>query len=57
MTCELTRTVRRFSGEERPKLCECKHRLFGSGAMFYQSVGLLQCANCGGWQRIKKPIK
>lgn len=57
MTRELTEAVRQFCGEEHPKQCVCDHKLHGTGAVFYQSVGLLQCANCGGWQWIRKPIK
>lgn len=32
------------------------HKLIGTGAVFYQSTGLLQCALCHGWQLIRKPI-
>ena len=46
-----------FAGDERPHRCRHKHRLQGTGAVFYQSVGLLQCSRCGGWQKIKKPIE
>ena len=45
-----------FAGDEHPHRCRHKHRLQGTGAVFYQSVGLLQCSRCGGWQKIKKPI-
>ena len=46
-----------FAGDERPRRCRHKHQLQGTGAVFYQSVGLLQCSRCGGWQKIKKPIE
>ena len=52
----LTERARTFSGERRPKTCRHKHKLQGTGAVFYQGSGLLQCALCGGWQLIKKPI-
>lgn len=39
------------------KVCECDHKLAGTGAIFYQSTGWIECANCRGWQLIKKPIK
>ena len=54
---ELRPQIKAFAGDERPKRCRHKHQLHGSGAVFYQSVGLLQCARCGGWQKIKKPIE
>lgn len=50
------RKVAAFSGENAPKVCEHDHKLQGTG-VFYQSVGLLQCAECKGWQLIRKPIK
>ena len=36
--------------------CLHDHKRIGTGAVFYQSVGLLQCADCKGWQLIRKPI-
>lgn len=36
--------------------CLHDHKLTGTGAVFYQSTGLLQCALCHGWQLIRKPI-
>lgn len=36
--------------------CTCKHKLTGTGAVFYQSLGWLYCANCKGVQPIRKPI-
>lgn len=53
---ELRPYIQSFSGDERPKRCRHKHQLQGTGAVFFQSVGLLQCALCGGWQKIKRPI-
>lgn len=48
--------VRLFSQEEDVKICTCQHKLQGTG-VFYQSVGLIQCANCKGWQQVRKPIE
>jgi hypothetical protein len=48
--------VKAFSREEDPKLCSCDHKLQGTG-VFYQSVQLIQCATCKGWQSVRKPIK
>lgn len=53
---ELRPYIQSFSGDERPKRCRHKHQLQGTGAVFFQSVGLLQCVLCGGWQKIKRPI-
>ena len=53
---ETQRKAAAFSGENTPKVCEHDHKLMGT-AVFYQSVGLLQCAECKGWQLIRKPIK
>lgn len=36
--------------------CLHDHQLIGTGAVFYQSTGLLQCNHCKGWQLIRKPI-
>lgn len=49
--------VKVFSQEENPSLCRCDHKLQGTGAIFYQSTKLLQCANCKGWQMVRKPIE
>ena len=48
--------VKAFSQETNPKLCHCDHKLQGTGAVFYQSTKLIQCANCTGWQNVRKPI-
>lgn len=37
--------------------CLCDHKLTDTGGVFYQSVGLLECVRCGGWQAIRKGIK
>lgn len=44
-------------GAINPIECGCDHKLTGTGAVFFQSVGLLKCANCTGWQLIRKPIE
>lgn len=50
--------VKTFTGKDEPIYeCQHKHKLQGTGAIFYQSVGLLQCGLCGGWQEIRKGIK
>jgi hypothetical protein len=36
--------------------CLHDHQLVGTGAVFFQSTGLLQCNHCKGWQLIRKPI-
>ena len=48
--------VRLFSREADPKVCTCKHERLGTG-VFYNSVQLIQCNTCGGWQDMRKPIK
>lgn len=53
---ETQRKAAAFSGEDAPKICYREHKLQGTG-VFYQSVGLIQCADCKGWQLIRKPIK
>lgn len=50
----LNEKVTSFTGEKSPKGCQCDHKLLGTGAVFYQSVGVLQCAVCDGWQLIRK---
>ena len=57
MTAEQLARVRWFSGEIDPKECACDHKLQGTGAVFYQSTGLLQCSTCRGWQPIRRPIQ
>ncbi len=37
-------------------VCRHKHQLGGTGAVFFQSLGFLRCAECGGYQAIKKPL-
>ena len=49
--------VRSFSGEVSPSLCVCDHKLQNTGAVFYQSMKVLQCSNCNGWQQVRKPIQ
>ena len=36
--------------------CGHSHSLTGT-AVFYQSLGVLQCNKCSGYQAIKKPLK
>lgn len=36
--------------------CRHKHRLIGTGAVFFQSLGFLRCGKCGKFQAIKKPL-
>lgn len=44
-------------GNHEPTECRCDHKLQGTGAVFYQSVGVLHCARCRGWQLIRKPVE
>lgn len=48
--------VKTFSGEDSPTVCLCDHKLQGTGAVFFQSIGSLKCTRCKGWQFIRKPI-
>jgi len=47
--------TRLFTKESNPKVCTCKHERLGTG-VFYNSVGLIQCVMCNGWQDMRKPI-
>ena len=42
---------------ETPHECRCDHALIGSGAVFFQSRGILFCNNCRGFQLIRKPVE
>lgn len=53
---KLIAAVYRFTGNARVVMCEHDHKLQGTGGVFYQSVGLLQCSICYGWQPIRKAI-
>ena len=39
------------------KVCECKHELLGTGAVFLRSYGFLFCNECHGLQKITGEIK
>lgn len=52
----LTERVTLFSREPNPKTCTCKHQMAGPGGVFYQSVGLIHCTRCKGWQLIRKQV-
>lgn len=56
---ELADRVRSFLPSiEGPILeCACVHKLHNTGGIFYQSVGLIECSHCRGWQAIRKGIK
>lgn len=56
MTEDQRQAARLFTGEDAPKECHCDHQLQGTG-VFFQSVRLIQCATCKGWQAIRKPIE
>lgn len=56
MTDDTLEKAKVFSGDENPKMCDCDHKLQGTG-VFYQSVKLIQCTTCKGWQSIRKPVK
>ena len=36
--------------------CQHEHKIHGTGAVFFQSLGILQCCHCRGFQLIKKPL-
>lgn len=40
----------------KEKQCRHKHKMQGTGAVFFHSIGWLQCNKCKGWQRIRKLI-
>lgn len=44
-------------GTQNAKLCLCDHKLHGTGAIFFQSTGLILCSGCDGWQLIRKPVR
>ena len=44
-----------FSGEENPRYCSHIHQRRGTG-IFYNSVELIQCLECLGWQSIRRVI-
>lgn len=47
-----------LDGEKQsPSICNCEHRLQGTGAVFLQSLELLVCNECKGWQLIRKVIR
>lgn len=52
---ELSKCAKNLDFSE--KICECKHEIGGSGAIFFQSLGILYCNECKGTQPIRKPIK
>jgi hypothetical protein len=54
---QLLEAAAAFSEEPHPKECLCDHQLQETGAVFFQSVGLIHCAICSGWQLIRKPVK
>lgn len=47
--------VREFSKQETPMACNHKHKQKGTG-VFFQSVGVIQCAECMNWQVITRPV-
>lgn len=56
MSVKLQEDVIKFNGTFTHE-CPCDHKLAATGAVFFQSVQLLRCNNCKGWQRVKKPIR
>ena len=56
MTDEIIERIKFFTQETDPKICAGSHQLIGTG-VFYQSVGLIQCNKCKGWQAIRKPVR
>jgi hypothetical protein len=47
--------ARVFSGEAQVTLCTHQHRRRGTG-IFYNSVGLIHCLECKGWQHARSAI-
>jgi hypothetical protein len=47
--------VRDFSKQEQPMTCNHKHKQKGTG-VFFQSMGVIQCADCKNWQVIRSPV-
>lgn len=54
---ELEQRVAVFTKRRPIVECTHKHQIQGTGAVFYQSVGVLECIHCQGWQLIRKGIK
>lgn len=48
--------VKVFTQEDNPKICICDHKLQGTG-VFFQSVKLIHCNTCNGWQEVRKPVQ
>lgn len=44
-----------FSGEENPRYCSHTHQRRGTG-VFYNSVELIYCLECHGWQSVRSVI-
>lgn len=44
-----------FSGEENPRYCSHSHQRRGTG-VFYNSVELIHCLECLGWQSVRSVI-
>lgn len=44
-----------FSGEENPSYCSHTHQRRGTG-VFYNSVELIHCLECRGWQSVRRVI-
>jgi len=43
---------------EKGKVCRCEgHKIQGTGAVFFHSLGYLYCINCGGWQKIRHVLR
>lgn len=45
-----------FSEEVNPRACECTHQRWYTG-IFYNSVEMIQCLTCKGWQSIRRVIR
>ena len=50
----LTR-VHKFTGEPNPAECNHTHQRFGTG-VFFNSMQVLKCLDCGKWQEIRRVI-
>jgi hypothetical protein len=51
-----TDLAKRHALHDNPHKCTCKHDRIATGGIFYNSLGVLECINCHGWQLIKQKI-
>lgn len=56
MTQDLKKRIQAFT---KLPAKECRHKLSrrSGGGVFYNSVGLVYCQACGGWQDMREAVK